>query len=118
MPPLIGTRAADSRLQPVVELLHEAYLKPPSIKELATLAGVHPVYLVQRFRQRYGSTIGDYVRRRKVEHAARLLSGELPIGRIALECGFADHSHMTRVFRRVTGVTPTAYRHAHTSSVG
>jgi AraC family transcriptional regulator len=110
------SRVTDRWLSPVVDLLRERYLAPPTIKELAALAGVHPVYLVQRFRQRFGCTVGDYVRRLKIDHAARLLAGPLPVGRIALESGFADHSHLTRIFRRGVGITPSQYRAAVSST--
>jgi AraC family transcriptional regulator len=99
-----------SWLDRVRERLHAEFMAHPSIAVLAAGAGVHPVHLVQTFRRRHGCTIGEYVRGRRVEHAATHLRTRCSISRIALDAGFADHSHLTRVFRRVVGVTPTEYR--------
>jgi AraC family transcriptional regulator len=82
-----------------------------SLAQLAQLAGVHPAYLSRAFRRHTGETLSTLVRRLRLEHAASQLAAmERPIGRIALDAGFADHSHFTREFKRATGTTPQAYR--------
>ena len=81
-----------------------------TLGELAEHAGVHPVHLARSFKRVYGSTVCQYGRYVRVEWAAKqLLAGE-PIGRVALDAGFADQSHFTREFRRHLGVTPARYR--------
>jgi AraC-like DNA-binding protein len=81
------------------------------VRRGAAWISVRPEARSSRFRQVYGQSIGDYVRRRRLEHAARLLcSTEATAAAIAVECGFADQSHLTRLFRRRFGVTPSAYR--------
>jgi AraC family transcriptional regulator len=51
------------------------------------------------------------VLRLRSEQAQRLLKEtDLPLAQIALECGFANQSHLTLVFKRLFGVTPRAYR--------
>jgi AraC family transcriptional regulator len=56
-------------------------------------------------------TIGDYIRTLRIEWACReLVATDQPIVEIAVQAGFCDHSHMTRVFRRMTGLTPTEFR--------
>jgi AraC family transcriptional regulator len=53
----------------------------------------------------------QYVLGRRIERAASLLRfSDTPIAAIAIECGFADQSHLTTAFRRRTGVTPAVYR--------
>ena len=53
----------------------------------------------------------QYAIRQRVERAKRLLkSKDLAIADIALECGFANQDHLTKMFRRLTGITPKAYR--------
>ena len=75
------------------------------------VAGVHPVYLTQRFRVAYGESLGSFVRRQRLEWAARQLrTTEKRITDIALECGFSDHAHFSRCFRSATGLTPGSYR--------
>lgn len=100
-------------LDRVHDLLHDRYAEPLQIQEIAREVGVHPAYLARMFSRRFGCTIGEYVRRLRIERAARDLEHtELPIVVIALECGYADHSHFTRTFKRVVGMTPSAYRSA------
>ena len=79
--------------------------------DIAKAVDRHPVYLATEFRRCFGETIGSYHRRLRIDRACRLLaSSDLPLSEIALESGFADHSHFSRVFRRVTGTTPAEYR--------
>lgn len=93
------------------ELLHARFRDPPRIRDLAVRAGVHPDHLARAFRVRFGVPIGAYVRRLRLEWAAtRLETAESAIAQVALEAGFADQSHFTRVFKRHTGLTPAEYR--------
>ena len=62
---------------------------------------------------RPGESPGDYVRRIRIERAARLLrSTSIPLAQVAQAAGFVDQSHMTRVFARQFGFTPGAWRRA------
>ena len=66
------------------------------------------------FRRAHGQTLGEYVRRLRIEDACRrLITTESAITEVALECGFSDHSHFARVFRRHMGVSPGRFREAH-----
>lgn len=83
------------------------------LAELAGIAGVHPAHLARTFRAVHGCTTGEYARRLRVDRARELLATtDLPIATIAARCGFADQSHLTRVFRRTVGTTPARYRRA------
>ena len=94
----------------VIERLHGGP-EQPSLGDLAALAGVHPVYLARAFRKFQRCTIGEYVRQLRVEQARReILDPRLPLKEIAGRAGFADQSHFTRCFRRLTGMTPNDYR--------
>jgi AraC family transcriptional regulator len=96
--------------------LDETFLSPPSLSELAREAGVHPAHLTRAFRRALGCSVGSYVRRLRVEYAwQRISRGAEPLSMIALEAGFADQSHMSRVLRRQTGVTPAAIRELGTA---
>ena len=95
----------------VLNRLDSEFAENISSEELAADAGVHPVHLAAVFRKFQHETIGDHVQKKRVEHAAELLKNfEMPICEIAYECGFADQSHFTRVFKRRVGMTPGAYR--------
>lgn len=96
------------------ELVHARFREHLRIDEIAHAAGVHPAHLAAVFRRVHRMPLGSYVRRLRVDWAAdRLIGTNNPISAIAAEAGFADQAHLTRLFRRVTGVTPAAYRRAH-----
>lgn len=95
------------------EELHDRFLDPPRIRDLAAAAGMHPDHLARAFRLRFGMPIGSYLRRLRLEWAAtRLETSDATISAIALAAGFADQSHFTRLFKRHTGLTPREYRGA------
>ena len=85
--------------------------RPPPLGQLALLAGVHPVHLARAFRAAFGCSVGCYSRRLQVARAVILLDDpDLSLSAIALEAGFADQSHMTRLVRAQTGLPPGAWR--------
>jgi AraC family transcriptional regulator len=84
------------------------------IADLADDAGVDPASLARAFRVHYGTTAGAYLRETRVRRAADALArSSAPLGQIALDSGFADQSHFTRVFGAVHGVTPRRWRALH-----
>ncbi len=98
-------------LRRVREALEESCLEAPSLAELAALAGVHPVHLSREFRKHYQSTIGEYIRKRRIEHASNLLANTAtPLSEVALLCGFSDQSHFCAMFKSHTGLTPAKFR--------
>lgn len=106
-----GEERPPAWIRDVRRRLKEALRSPPRVRELAARADVHPTYLTRRFKRAYGFTVTGYVRHLRVRETVRLMgAGEMPLGRIALEAGFADQSHLCRVFKRETGLTPGRYR--------
>jgi AraC family transcriptional regulator len=98
-------------LRQVRELLHDRFAENLTHEAVAAAVGIHPVHLARVFRHHFGATLGDYVRRLRVDFAARqLLTTEEPLAGIAFAAGFADQSHFTRTFKRQTGMTPAAFR--------
>jgi len=81
---------------------------------LATIAGLSPGHFNRAFRQSTGQSPHQYVLRRRVAAAARLLEETgRALADIALDVGFADQSHFTRTYASVTGETPSACRRRH-----
>lgn len=102
---------APSWLFRVIERLNSEYCERLTLEDLSQDAGVHPVHLSRVFRKYVGAGIGEYVHRRRIQAACKKLS--TPNGclaEIAINAGFADQSHFTRAFRRVTGISPGAFR--------
>ena len=84
------------------------------IADLAKDAGVDPASLARAFRAHYGTTAGAYLREIRVRRAADALArSSAALGQIALDSGFADQSHFTRVFGAAHGVTPRRWRALH-----
>lgn len=85
---------------------------------LAAETGVQPTYLACAFRRHFGCTVGAFIRRERVGLACRQLTDSAtPLVEIAHNTGFADQSHFTRIFKRETGLTPSAYRKMTTRGV-
>jgi AraC family transcriptional regulator len=98
-------------LRRACEYVHAHLGENLTLAQVARAAGVHPVYLGQVFRQEFGETLGAYLNRIRVRAAAeRLANSDLPLSAIALDFGFYDQSHFTRIFRRLTGATPGVFR--------
>jgi AraC family transcriptional regulator len=85
----------------VRQRLDENFTETPSLTELARIGGVHATHLARHFRRHFLITVGDYLRRRRVQAAIELLSGRiLSFMEVALEAGFSSHAH-TRLQRLV-----------------
>ena len=95
----------------VKDRLHEEFSNRLRMRDLAREAGVHPVHLARAFRCFEKQTPGEYQQRLQLRAACELLRNpEWPLATIAAECGFADQSHFTRVFRRMAATTPLRFR--------
>jgi AraC-like DNA-binding protein len=84
----------------------------PSLEDLARVSGLSAFHFLRVFRQATGLTPHAFVMQRRVRRAQELLRRGLAPARAAAESGFADQSHLTRQFKRLTGLTPAAYRNS------
>lgn len=86
-------------------------------EDLAALVRLNPSHFCRAFRNSFGESPHGYVIRRRVERAQGLmLSTDASLTDIALDCGLADQSHLTRLFRRIVGESPRAWRRARLSA--
>ena len=86
----------------------------PSLGQLARTLACSPFHLSRVFHLTAGLSLRAYALRLRARRAAeRLSSGARDLTRLALELGYADHSHFTNAFRREWGVTPSRFRQAH-----
>jgi AraC family transcriptional regulator len=81
------------------------------LQDCANLVHLSVSYFSRVFRATFGTPVGNYIRRRRIERAQQLmlLSNE-PLAQIAQACGFADQAHYCRVFREVVGMSPNVWR--------
>jgi AraC family transcriptional regulator len=112
-------RSAPARWMHAVARVKEAIALAPAHKwtvaALAKTANLSPFYFCRVFRETVGISIHDYVVRERLAHALDALPDGKDITAIALDAGFASHSHFTARFKRFFGCTPAAFRHLATT---
>ncbi len=87
--------------------------RPLKSADLAQLVRLSACHFSRSFRVSFGCSPIEYVIRRRMEHAQGLmLSTDVPLSQIALDCGLADQAHLSRLFRRVVGESPRVWRRA------
>ncbi len=98
-------------LQTMNELLRAHYPERLNLFDLSAWVGIHPVHVARTFRKFHGCTVGDYIRRLRVEHACRaILQHQAPLADVALSSGFCDQSQFCQAFKKLTGMTPREYQ--------
>jgi AraC family transcriptional regulator len=98
-------------LRGVDAFVSERFYDSVDLRAIAEHAGVHPAHLCRVFRRFRGRTISDAVLGMRIQHVCRrLMEGDDALSAIAVETGFTDQSHMTRVFTRITGHSPGTHR--------
>lgn len=100
-------------------IIDERYMDKLRLSDLAGALAVSPISLAEGFRRAFDCSVGDYLRKRRVESAIEMLVGsDKSLGEIANGTGFCDQSHFVRVFKAQTGMTPSRYRRNHTPTAG
>jgi AraC family transcriptional regulator len=99
------------QIQQVTEYIRDRLAADLSLVELATCISLSPYHFARLFKQTTKMTPHQYVICQRVEFASKLLSKkDLSIAEVALCCGFAHQGHLSKHFKRLTGVTPKTYR--------
>jgi AraC family transcriptional regulator len=81
------------------------------IQDVARAVNLSTSYFSRAFKRTSGVSYSDYVTKERLDLAKRLLlTSDSPISEIALVCGLADQSHLTRLFSRTEGLPPRAWR--------
>lgn len=110
-----GLDAASPAHRDLVEgakaILLERYQAPPSLDELARSLGCSPFHLSRTFSRTVGVPLRRHLDRLRLRLSLeRLAAGASDLTDLALDLGYADHSHFTNAFRREFGVAPSAVR--------
>ncbi|SDS37080.1 helix-turn-helix domain-containing protein [Pseudomonas granadensis] len=109
---LKGGLATHQRRQ-LMAYIDSQLAEPISLGQLAGLCALSEYHFARMFRASFGLPPHQYVLARRLDRARQMLRGTmLPLGEIALACGFASASHFTNRFRQVLGGTPGEYRQA------
>jgi AraC family transcriptional regulator len=94
--------------------IHDESTRPLTVQGMAIELGVSAVRLSRAFTRTFGESIGAYQRRLRIQAACeRMRESSASLAEIALDAGFTDQSHFTRVFRRIIGTTPAVFRREH-----
>ncbi|WP_438003997.1 AraC family transcriptional regulator [Sorangium sp. So ce321] len=108
-----GPRRAPEKLRRALRFIDEHAHEPLTVADVAAHAELSPGHLHHLFRTVLGATVQDRIAALRLARATELLSRtDLGIAEIALRCGYADQSCLTRSLRRRHGVTPAALRRA------
>jgi LacI family transcriptional regulator len=102
---------SDPRMASVMRFIQERFRDPISVEDVLRVNPMARRSLERKFRQTFGCSIVEQIRRNRVNEARLLLSGsDEPITRIAEKCGFSSYNYMGRVFHAATGMTARDYR--------
>lgn len=100
-----------SQLERVIDYIKVNLARDLSILDLATLTNMSESHFSRSFKRSVGISPYRYLMQQRVERAKQLLKQQvISISDIALDCGFANQTHLTKVFRQMIGVTPKVYR--------
>jgi AraC family transcriptional regulator len=95
----------------VKDAIHDRWDEKLSLKELSRVAGVHPVTISKNFSKYFACSLGDYIRRVKIEKSLCLIKQKnTTLTEVAFRSGFADQSHFIRTFKAATGFLPKEYK--------
>jgi len=93
------------------EIIHAHFSERLSLAGIAESVGIHPVHMARSFRQYYHCTVGNYVRRIRIEFTCRKIpASDATLAEISSAAGFFDQSHFAKTFKQLTGMTPGKYR--------
>lgn len=82
----------------------------PPFDKISKICGLSKERCNRLFRSAYNISIQGYFLNEKADHARTLLNSTQPLSDIALECGFYDQSHFSRVFKEIFQISPAKYR--------
>jgi AraC family transcriptional regulator len=91
--------------------MHDRWQETLTLQELAQELQLHPVTISKHFPKYFNCTLGEYMRKVKIEKAlTQIRTSPESLTEIAYACGFFDQSHFIKAFKQVTGFLPKAYK--------
>jgi AraC-like DNA-binding protein len=112
--PFLNDEETVRKIKHAKEHLLRSLDDPPTLKELAKLAGLNEYQLKVGFKEIYGNTVYGYLLEHKLDHSRALLDkGKYQVNQVAYEVGYTNPSHFIAAFRKRFGVTPKKYLMNH-----
>jgi AraC-like DNA-binding protein len=115
--PAKNPAAVTPQIRQVRDRLAADLLAPPTLSEMALMAGLSRFQLLRHFEKAFGVTPHAWLQLQRIERARSLIRGGASLSQAAASSGFADQSHMTRLFARQLGFTPGAWQQATSRTV-
>jgi two-component system response regulator YesN len=107
----IRTRNPAAPVRQAINYLEANYHQNVTLPGVARHVGLSPSRIEHLFKQYTSRTLSDYLMRLRVEHAKRLLlTTSLSAPEICRQIGYRQQPYFSRIFKRITGLTPTAFR--------
>ena len=104
-------RGYSPAVQKVVNYIDFNYQEDLSLKKIADLFSISPSYLSALFKKETGSTLTEYINNKRIDISVSLLNTtDSSIQNIAAQVGFLDVNYYTRIFKKLKGISPSAYR--------
>jgi AraC family transcriptional regulator len=102
----------DSKWTLLKTILNDKWNETLSLNQLADMVNVHPVTISKAFPKLFGCTLGEYIRRIRIERAISLIwkNPSDSLTSVAHHCGFYDQSHFIKVFKQTTGWLPKEFK--------
>lgn len=108
-----GASPSDQRMEEIVAYIRAHYNEELRLEDIATRFSFNYSYLSAFFNSQMHESFNDYLNRIRIEKACELLHRQdKSIAEISKEVGYSEHSYFCRVFRKVTGKTPSSWRRA------
>lgn len=102
------------KIQEVARYISENFAQELTLDDVARMACIERTYFSKRFKKLTGVGFYEYLTQTRLREAERLLrQTQLSIGEVAERCGFSGSNYFADVFRRHSGLPPTAYRRAY-----
>jgi len=100
------------RLDPAIKYIQDNPHEMPSMTDMAKLCGLSNSYFSRLFHKELGVNFVAYLNNKKIADACRILerNSSVSVMELSRDLGFSDASYFIRIFRRITGTTPYAYR--------
>lgn len=105
-----GPREAEHRFARIREFLHENYMHPVTLDELAAVASLSPWHFQRQFKAHFHVTPHQMLMAIRLWYAKQFLTRGIPAAQVAVMSGLTDQAHLTRAFARRYGITPVRYQ--------
>ena len=103
-------------VQAMLNYISEHFTEDISIQLLADITGITPNYASQLFKEETGNTFSNYLTNIRIQKASELLRDtDMAIFMVAGQVGYKDYFYFAKVFKKITGLTPSTYRSAYRS---